>query len=135
MYNAYTDGGSRNGQHAACAWIITDQDNSILHMNSTYLGACSNNSAEYYGLIFCLTSALAGGVKELTIYQDSELVSRQMTGQYQVKAEHLKPLYLTAQHLMQKFDKISFISVPREHPFIKQCDAAADLVLDAYIKK
>jgi ribonuclease HI len=67
MYNAYTDGGSRNDQHAACAWIITDQDNSILHMNSTYLGACSNNTSEYYGLIFCLTSALAGGIKELRI--------------------------------------------------------------------
>lgn len=135
MYFGYSDGGSRdNNTHAACAWMVTDQDNKILHSNSTYLGSVSNNVAEYYGLILLLTSAYAGGVRELTVIQDSELVSRQMTGQYQVKAEHLKPLYMTAKHLASQFDSIKFETVPREHPQIAACDKATNLVLSLYIK-
>ena len=134
MHYLYTDGGSRNNTYAACAWIITDDANSILHSNSTYLGACSNNVSEYTALILGLTSALAGGITSLIVYQDSELVSRQMTGQYQVKAPHLKPLYDTAQHLAHKFEHIEFKSVPREHAFISACDKLCDSVIDQYKK-
>lgn len=134
MHNLYCDGGSRSNTYAACAWIITNEDNSVLHSNSTYLGACSNNVAEYSGLIFGLISAIAGGITSLTVYQDSELVSRQMTGQYQVKAPHLKPLHDTAMHLSKKFDTIVFKSVPREHPIISQCDSLCDQVLALYMK-
>jgi ribonuclease HI len=128
MYIGYCDGGSRN-DHAACAWIITNEDDVILHFNYLYLGSRSNNESEYYGLIMLLTSAIAGGVKELNVIQDSELVSRQVTGQYQVKAEHLKPLYSMAQDLIKKFDKITFETVSRENKRIKECDAYCTLTI------
>ena len=135
MYFGYCDGGSRSNTHAACAWMITDEDGKILHSNGTYLGALSNNSSEYMGLILLLTSAYSGGIRDITIVQDSELVSRQMTGQYQVKAEHLKPLYATAKHLAGQFDSIKFTTVPRDHPQISACDRAADLILSMYMEK
>ena len=135
MYFGYCDGGSRSNTHAACAWMITDEEGKILHSNGTYLGAISNNSSEYMGLILLLTSAYSGGIRDITIVQDSELVSRQMTGQYQVKAEHLKPLYATAKHLAGQFDSIKFTTVPRDHPQISVCDRAADLILSMYMEK
>ena len=134
MYNLYTDGGSRANTHAACAWLVTDDQGKVLHTNATYLGSQTNNAAEYLGLILGLPSAFAGGIKELTVYQDSELVSRQMTGQYQVKAEHLKPLHATAKHLASQFDTIVFKSVPREDPIISKCDEMCDSVISVYLK-
>jgi len=136
MYYGYCDGGSQcSNTHAACAWIITDENEKVLHSNSTYLGGVSSNAAEYHALILLLTSAWAGGIKELTVYQDSELVSRQMTGQYQVKAEHLKPLYATAKHLANQFDTIVFKNVPREHHIISKCDALCNVVIMLYKKE
>ena len=134
MHKLYTDGGSRNNTFAACAWIITDEKDSVVYSNSTYLGGVTSNVAEYYGLILSLTSALAGGITDLIVYQDSELVSRQMTGQYQVKAAHLKPLHDTAMCLSQKFNTIEFKSVPREHPMVSAADAMCDLMIELYKK-
>ena len=133
MFYGYCDGGSQcNNKHAACAWIITNEDGESLYTNSMYIGGCSNNVAEYQALLALLLSALAGGVKELHVIQDSELVSRQVTGQYQVKAEHLKPLYLTVQDLINKFDKIEFESVRREHPMLKIVDKMCDQLIDSH---
>ena len=134
MHNLYVDGGARSNTYAACAWIITNEDNSVLHSNSCYIGAKSNNESEYMALTFGLISAIAGGITSLTVYQDSELVSRQMTGQYQVKAPHLKPLHDTAMHLSKKFDTIVFKSVPREHPMVTIADGMCDQVLALYMK-
>lgn len=134
MHKLYTDGGSRNNTFAACAWIITNDNDSIIHSNSCYIGAKSNNEAEYMSLILGLTSAIAGGVTDLIVYQDSELVSRQMTGQYQVKAIHLQPLHATATCLSQKFNTIEFKSVPREHPMVSAADAMCDLMIELYKK-
>jgi ribonuclease HI len=135
MYFGYCDGGSRSNTHAACAWMITDEEGKILHSNGTYLGAASNNTSEYFGLILLLTSAYSGGIRDITIVQDSELVSRQMTGQYQVKADHLKPLYATAKHLAGQFDSIKFTTVPREHPQISACDKMCDHIIGLYLDK
>ena len=132
MYIGYCDGGSRNNTHAACAWIITNEDNEILYSNSLYLANRSNNDAEYFSIIFLMSSALAGKVTELKVIQDSELVSRQMNGQYQVKAPNLKPLYMMAQDLARKFDRIEFTWAPREHPMISICDMNCDLCIEHY---
>lgn len=80
MFKGYTDGGSRTNTHAACSWIITSDADEMKYTNAVYLGPLSSNAAEYHAIIFCMVSALSGGVKELSIYQDSELVSRQMNG-------------------------------------------------------
>jgi len=133
-YLAYTDGGSRNNTHASCAWIITNEANEIIHSNSCYLGGRTSNEAEYMGLILCLTSAVAGGIKHLVVTQDSELVSRQMNGEYQVKASNLKPLHDTAMCLSRQFDSIAFNWSGREHPLIGVCDKLCDQMIDSYKK-
>lgn len=134
FYNAYCDGGSRNNTHAACAWLICDEDNKVLYSNSCYLGAVSNNCAEYQAIIMCLISALAGGTISLKVHQDSELVSRQINGQYAVKAQHLKPMWDIVKHLENKFEHIEFTWVPREHPLISACDKSCDQVIELYKK-
>ena len=58
-----------------------------------------------------------------------------MTGQYQVKADHLKPLYATAKHLAGQFDSIKFTTVPREHPQISKCDSMCDFIINLYLEK
>lgn len=75
---------------------------------------CTNNYAEYMGLIKGLEWALAAGESCLNVYGDSQLVVRQMLGVYQIKAEHLKPLYKHAVELSQRFTKFSIGWVPRE---------------------
>lgn len=135
MHKIYCDGGSVDKTHAACAYIITNEDDRILCSNSIYLGAVTSNIAEYYGIIFSMIAATTGGIKDVIIIQDSQLVSRQMTGEYQVKAEHLKPLHATAMDLASKFEHIEFKWVTREHPLIKQCDRSCDLCIESYTNK
>lgn len=132
-YNIYTDGGSVNNEHSACAFIITDGENKILHMNSVYMAGNTNNIAEYSAVIYSLIAAYAGGIKEnITVHSDSQLIINQLNGSYQVKAPHLIPLHQTASHLAEKFSSITFTWVPREHPMITQCDRMCDQIIEQY---
>jgi ribonuclease HI len=131
IFHAYCDGGSRkNNLHGAGAFIICNENNEILYSNSFYFGNFSNNQSEYTSLIFCLVSALAGGIKDLIVTSDSQLTIFQVINQYQVKSEHLKPLHLQVQYLIKKFNTINFEWSSREHIMIKQCDKLCDLVLE-----
>jgi ribonuclease HI len=87
---------------------------------SKYLGEASNNRAEYEGLILGLEAAHKKSVEELAVYGDSELVTRQMRGEYQVKANHLRPLWQQARDLCKRFKRVEFHHVGRER------NAAAD---------
>ncbi len=78
------------------------------------IGIATNNIAEYTSLIMALELALELGAGEAEVYMDSELVVRQMKGQYKVKNEGLKPLYKRAHKLSGKFSKFSISHVPRE---------------------
>ena len=136
QYNVYTDGGSINNEFSACAYIITDSENTILHSNSIYMANNTNNWCEYHGIIFALISTYAGGIKgDVTVYSDSQLVINQINGLYQVKALHLMPLHKTVTHLKDKFTNIKFIWIPREHNIISQCDKLCDETIMMYKKE
>ena len=84
------------------------------HKIAEPIGIATNNIAEYTSLLKALELALELGAREAEVYMDSELVVRQMKGQYKVKNEGLKPLYKRAHKLSSKFKEFSISHVPRE---------------------
>lgn len=78
------------------------------------MGEASNNTAEYEGLIQGLTKAVEIGIGSLTVRSDSELLVRQLNGQYRVRAPHLKPLFQKAVKLLEQFKLFTVEHIPRE---------------------
>src|SRR6185436_6472108 len=109
------DGGARgNPGPAASAFILSDAAGHEIEARGDYLGSVTNNVAEYRALISGLESAVQHGVSALDVSMDSELVVRQMTGQYRVKHEGLKPLHALAKAAAAKIGRVTFNSVRRE---------------------
>jgi ribonuclease HI len=110
------DGGSRgNPGPAAAAAVATDEAGNPLAERSRYLGETTNNVAEYQGVLLALEVARELGATEVEVINDSELVARQIGGQYRVKQEHLKPLYREVMDALRAFDRWQIRSVRREH--------------------
>ena len=86
----------------------------ILIEASDYIGKTTNNVAEYIALIRGLEEALLLGIKEVSFYSDSELLVKQINGEYRVKNEGLRPLFLHARSLISKFNKFSITHTNRE---------------------
>jgi len=108
------DGGARgNPGPAAFGYVIRAADRPPLRGNGT-LGRATNNVAEYTGLIQALTKALELGAAEVRVLSDSELLVRQMNGEYRVRNEGLQPLYQQARELVKKIGQVSFEHVYRE---------------------
>jgi ribonuclease HI len=126
---AYTDGASRgNPGNAACAVIILDQKDEELLRRSKKLGRTTNNVAEYEGVLYAMELAALLGAKELELRLDSELVVRQLNGQYKVKHPSLKPLYEKTRERMRSFDRVTLTHVPRGEN--KPADELANAELD-----
>ena len=127
----YTDGGSRgNPGPAAAGFVLTDESKKLLLAKAVFLGDATNNVAEYTAVVRGLTLAAELGISEADYFLDSELVTRQLSGLYKLKAEHLKPFYAQIKGLEKKFKRISYFHVPREHPKIKHVDRLVNLALD-----
>jgi ribonuclease HI len=92
------------------------------------LGSVTNNVAEYEALLWGMRAALALGAKQLQVRADSELVVKQMRGEYRVKNEGLKPLFCQAQALRRGFDAVEFVHVRREEN--ADADALANEAMD-----
>lgn len=124
------DGGSRGNPGPASAGVVIKDadDNNTLFEAGYYLGRNTNNVAEYHGLIHSLEQAQLLGGDELDIHSDSELLVRQITGQYRVKSDVLKPLYDQAMSLLRGFGKWQVQHVRREHN--QRADELANLAMD-----
>ena len=109
------DGGSRgNPGPGAYGFVLLDDHGHEVEARGEYLGTVTNNVAEYRGLIAGLETAAARGVASLDVSMDSELVIRQMTGEYRVKNEGLKPLNAAARVAAAKISRIRYSAVRRE---------------------
>ncbi|MFC1618042.1 ribonuclease HI family protein [Patescibacteria group bacterium] len=108
----YTDGGSRGnpGPAGAGGVLILDKKKTF----KKYLGEMTNNQAEYSAMIEGMKLAAEEGVTELEVFLDSELIVKQMRGQYKVKNHGLKPLFAEALKLTNNFSNITFQHVYRE---------------------
>ena len=97
---------------------------------SRYVGSRTNNQAEYEALIAALELAISLGAQEVLCHLDSELVVKQVTGEFRVKNRELKKLWNKVQELCQRFGKISFVNVPRTNMYIQKADALVNEALD-----
>jgi ribonuclease H / adenosylcobalamin/alpha-ribazole phosphatase len=112
----YTDGGARgNPGPAAYAYVLEDLDGTAIASHGERIGVATNNVAEYRGLVAGLEKALALGVRELEVVSDSELMVKQMRGEYKVKNEALRELSLQAGRLAQQVGKVEYRHVRRAH--------------------
>ena len=128
-HRANIDGGSRgNPGPAAYGVIIRDGRGEIVTKLKKYIGRFSNNVAEYYGLIAALDYAESHSVKAIRIESDSELLVKQMRGQYKVKSEDLRPLFERALKMSKAFESFRIEHVYREQN--READALANEALD-----
>jgi ribonuclease HI len=126
----FTDGGARgNPGPAAYGYVLEDETGTVLDARGEAIGIATNNVAEYSGLVAGLAKALELGVAELEVVSDSELVVRQMTGDYRVKNEGLKPLFREASGLARRIGRVRYRAVRREHN--KLADQLVNDALDA----
>lgn len=124
----YSDGASRGnpGQAGAGAFIVNGDG--VEHPISVYIGKRTNNQAEYEGVIHGLKRLGELGAKDIEIRSDSELMVRQLNGQYRVKNPELLELYLHVRQLMMQFDRVVIEHVPREEN--KRADQLANEAID-----
>ncbi|HWV85708.1 MAG TPA: ribonuclease HI family protein [Capillimicrobium sp.] len=122
----HVDGGARgNPGPAAAAAVLSTPDGDVVDQASELLGETTNNVAEYRGLLLGLRRARELGATEVEVVNDSELVARQVTGEYRVKHAAMKPLHAEALAALDGFRSWSIRSVPRAQ------NAAADALVNA----
>ena len=111
-----TDGGARgNPGPAAYGYVLEADDGTVLDARGEAIGVATNNVAEYRGLLAGLEAALERGVEEVEVVSDSELVVKQMRGEYKVKNETLRDLVDEAHALESRFRRVTYTAVRREH--------------------
>lgn len=125
-----TDGASRgNPGLAGAGIIIKDDQGRRIETIQRFLGVTTNNQAEYKALIEGLRAAKLHDPEEVTVQMDSELVVKQMKGQYRVRHPEMLPLYLEAMELVAQFAKVEFVHVMREKN--PGADQVANMAIDS----
>ena len=111
-----TDGGARgNPGPAAYGYVLEADDGTVLDARGETIGVATNNVAEYRALIAGLEKAIELGIDELEVVSDSELLVKQMQGEYRVKNEALRELNDEANSLERKLGHVRYKAVRREH--------------------
>ena len=111
-----TDGGARgNPGPAAYGYVLETEDGHVLDARGEAIGIATNNVAEYRALVAGLEKAVELGVDEMEVISDSELLVKQMTGEYKVKNAALRELSLEATRLARNLRRVSYKAVRREH--------------------
>jgi len=132
-FQLFTDGGSRgNPGHSACAYIIRDQEGREIASASNYLGVMTNNEAEYRGLLAGLKELLRRGATDVEVFMDSELVIKQLKGDYRVRAANLLPLYQETVGILSGMRSVKLHHVPRGNEVITKADAMVNWTLDQH---
>jgi ribonuclease HI len=122
----HVDGGARgNPGPAAAAAVVSTADGDVVDEAHQTLGVTTNNVAEYRGLLLGLERARALGATEVEVVNDSELVAKQVNGEYKVKHPDMKPLHAQALAALDGFERWRVRSVPRAQ------NAAADALVNA----
>ena len=112
----YTDGGARgNPGPAAYGYVLEAEDGTVLAAEGKAIGVATNNVAEYSGLIAGLGKAVELAIVEVEVRSDSELMVKQMRGEYRVKNEALRGLSVEAGRLARQVGKVAYHHVMREH--------------------
>jgi ribonuclease HI len=127
----YSDGGARgNPGPSAIAFLAVNEKGDVLAANTRFLGVRTNNQAEYEALLYALEYASNLKAKQVVCFLDSELVCKQLNGEYQVKNPQLLQLYRKVQILKKNFVVLSFLNVTRENVYIQKADKLVNQTLD-----
>lgn len=127
-YLLFTDGGARgNPGPAGAGVVLLDEQKNIVMESQAYLGKKTNNEAEYSGLILGLRIAEKKSVKNIICNLDSQLVVKQLNGEYKVKNARLAEYFKKVKDLEKSFDNITYKYVPRAE------NAHADSLVNAAI--
>lgn len=125
----YSDGGARgNPGPAGIGAVLKNKDGEVLAEISEYIGETTNNQAEYKAILAALEKAVKLGATELECFLDSELVVKQLNGEYRVKNKDLAPLFVKIYNLTHSFKKVEFKHVRREQN--KEADKLANEAMD-----
>jgi ribonuclease HI len=131
----YSDGGARgNPGPAAIGFIAQNEKGETVASDTRFIGIHTNNQAEYEALLFALKYAVESNASEVACYLDSELVTRQLNGEYEVKDNLLQQYWRKVREIKACFKKISFYNVRRSHPQIQKADELVNRTLDKQTK-
>jgi ribonuclease HI len=112
----FTDGGARgNPGPAAYGFVLETEDGTVLAAEGEAIGVATNNIAEYSGLVAGLKKALELHVPDVEVVSDSELLVKQMRGEYRVKNEALRALFVEASALARDLASVEYRHVKRAH--------------------
>jgi ribonuclease HI len=128
------DGAARgNPGEAGCGAVIYDENGTIVKELSRYIGRATNNVAEYEGLLMGLEALLQMGKRRVRVESDSQLLVRQLNGQYRVKDEKLQALFAKAVAILRQFKEYRIVHIPRE--LNKLADRLANRGIDHALKQ
>lgn len=131
----YTDGGARGNPGPAGIGVVIEFPDGTKKKYKEYIGIATNNIAEYTAVIVALTKTktiIKSKNVVIEIRSDSELLVKQMNGEYRVKNEGLRPLYEKAHKLLEFYEEVSFVHIPREKN--KDADTLVNRVLDDMVE-
>lgn len=131
----YSDGGARGNPGPAAAAFLAIENAEVIKTGARYLGIRTNNQAEYEALTMALEYALHAKADEVICYLDSELVGRQMKGEYKIKNSELYKLYLKAHAIRVQFKKIEIYNVNRSNIYIQKADALVNKTLNGQLNQ
>lgn len=132
MFKLFTDGGARGNPGPAAIGAVLYKKEEVIAEISEYIGETTNNQAEYLALIAGLQEALIQQVDNVVCFLDSELIVKQLNGEYKVKNEELKIRYAKVVELAERFSSIEFKHVKRAQN--KEADALVNKALDNELK-
>jgi ribonuclease HI len=128
------DGAARgNPGEAGCGAVIFDEHGTVVRELSRYLGHATNNVAEYEGLLMGLEALLHMGKKRVRVQSDSQLLVRQLNGQYRVKDEKLQLLFAKAMAMLRQFEEYRIVHIRRE--LNQLADQLANFAIDHALKR
>ncbi len=126
----FTDGGARgNPGPAAYGYVLEAEDGTVLASHGEYIGSATNNVAEYSGLVAGLRKALELQLPDVEVVSDSELMVKQMRGEYRVKNAALRELFAEADRLARRVGNVEYRHVKRAHN--EEADRLVNAALDA----
>ena len=130
MLSVYSDGGSRGNPGKSAYAIVVVDSGEIIHEHAEFLGVHTNNYAEYRGLIAGISKVLDLKATDVEFVMDSQLVIRQMNGEYKVKSPDMKALYDDAKTLSSMIPNVRFRNVRRSEEFIPRADVLLNQEMD-----
>ena len=132
----YTDGGARgNPGPAAVGVLVCDEQGEILLEHCETIGEATNNVAEYRALIEGMEQAKELEAQELDCYLDSELVVKQLLGQYKLKHYNMQKLFDEVRKVEKAFRRVSYHHLRREESHMRRADQLVNLALDEAVRK